>query len=155
MNLSPLGIALIQFFEDYSEKAYRRFPSEPWTCGWGHTGVEVTQTTTCTPKIALAWLISDTSVAAGAVTKDVKAALTQHQFDALVSLVYNLGQVVLEHRSGEVWVESTMLKQLNAGQVAQAAEGFLEWDRVSGVVNKGVLRRRALEKALYLDGLPV
>lgn len=88
-----------------------------------------------------------------AVLHDVKVPLTQHQLDALVSLVYNLGQVALEHRSGEVWVASTLLTRLNGKQYGQAAQEFLEWDRVSGVANAGVLRRRQLEKALFLDGV--
>lgn len=153
MVLSPLGIALIQFFEEYRDKAYRRFPSEPWTCGWGHTGEDVTKDTTCTPAKALEWLIADTSIAAAAVIHDVKVPITQHQFDALVSLVYNLGQIVLQHKSGEVWVESTLLKLLNAGRPLQAAEEILDWDRVNGVPDKGILRRRQLEKAIYLDGV--
>jgi lysozyme len=154
MNLSPLGIALIQFFEDYAPTAYRRFPKEPWTCGYGHTGVDVTESTTCTPAEALDWLIADTSIAVAAVIHDVKPPLTQHQFDALVSLVYNIGQVVLQHRSGEVWVESTLLKSLNDDYKPQrAAQEFLEWSHVNGVPDKGVLRRRQLEKALFLDGI--
>lgn len=153
MNLSPLGVALIQFFEDYSDKAYRRFIKEPWTCGWGHTGIDVTEMTTCTPEKALEWFNEDTSIAINAVGKAVKVPLTQHQFDALVSLVYNLGQVALEHRSGEAWVASTLLTRLNGKQYGQAAQEFLEWDRVNGVANSGVLRRRQLEKALYLDGV--
>lgn len=153
MNLSPLGTALIQFFEEYAETAYRRFPHEPWTCGWGHTGLDVVEGTTCTAQKASAWLICDTSIAMSAVLHDVKVPLTQHQLDALVSLVYNLGQVALEHRSGEVWVASTLLTRLNGKQYGQAAQEFLEWDRVSGVANAGVLRRRQLEKALFLDGV--
>jgi|SRR5580693_2164184 lysozyme len=152
MTLSPLGIALIQFFEDYAPTAYRRYPSEPWTCGWGHTGVDVVEGTTCTEQKAMAWLISDTSIAASAVLHDVKVSLSQHQFDALVSLVYNIGQVVLQHRSGEVWVASTLLTRVNSKQYPQAAEEFLEWDHVNGVPDKGVLRRRELERALFLDG---
>jgi lysozyme len=153
VNLSPLGIALIQFFESYSEKAYRKFPNEPWTCGWGHTGVDVTGTTTCTAAQALEWFIADTSIAVAAVIQDIKVPVTQHQFDALVSLVYNLGRVVLEHRTGETWVESTLLKLLNGGNWCRAAQEFIEWDHVNGVPDKGVLRRRQLEQALFLDGV--
>lgn len=149
---SPLGIAVIQFFEEYVEKAYRRFPHEPWTCGWGHTK-GVTETTTCTPEIALQWISEDVEEAEAAVNHDVTIDLMQHEFDALVSLAYNAGRVVLEHREGETWVESTLLRLLNAGQVTQAAEQFLAWDHIDGVENKGLKRRRTLEKALFLDGV--
>lgn len=153
MNLSPLGIALIQFFEDYSEKAYRRFPNEPWTCGWGHAGPDVVEDTTCTLQQAYQWLWEDTAIDVVAITHDVKVPISQHQFDALVSLSYNVGQIALEHRSGEVWVESTLLKLLNDGKPIQASFEFLQWDRVGGKPDKGVLRRRQLEKALFLDGI--
>lgn len=155
MNLSPLGIALIQFFEEYAEVAYRRFPHEPWTCGWGHTGLDVVEGTTCTAQKASAWLICDTSTAISAVLHDVKAPLPQHAFDAVVSLVYNVGQVGLEHRSGEAWVESSLLKLLNEGKPIQASFEFLQWDHVNGAADKGLLRRRQLEKALFLDGVPL
>lgn len=154
MTLSPLGLAVIQFFEDYADKAYRRFPHEPWTCGWGHTGADVTEGTTCTPEIALAWLKEDVSGAESVVIHDVRVKLYQHEFDALVSLVYNAGQVALEHRTGEVWVASTLLKQLNVGNITAAASQFLQWDHVNGTADKGLLRRRQLEQALFLDGAP-
>jgi lysozyme len=154
MTLSPLGLALIQFFENYADRPYRRFPHEPWTAGWGHTGADVTQDTVVTPEIALKWLKEDTLGAETVVMHDVKVKLYQHEFDALVSLVYNAGQVALEHRTGEVWVVSTLLKQLNASNISAAAEEFLQWDHLNGVPDKGLLRRRQLEKALFLDGAP-
>jgi lysozyme len=153
MNISPLGIAVIQLFENYASKAYRKFPSEPWTCGWGHTGKDVTATTVCTPAQALGWLISDTGAAATAVTQDVKVSITQHQFDALASLVYNAGQGALEHRTGQAWTESTLLTELNAGNVTTAANQFLQWDHVNGKSDAGLLRRRQLEMALFMDGV--
>lgn len=155
MNLSPLGAAVIQLFEQYSATAYRKWRGEPLTCGWGHTGIDVTETTTCTPQKALEWFIADTSIAVTAVTHDVKVPITQHQFDALVSLVYNVGQIALQHREGEVWVDSTLLRLLNSGQIVQASHEFLLWDHVDRQQSDGLLRRRQLEKALFLDGVPV
>jgi len=153
MNISPLGIAIIQFFEDYASRAYRNFPNEPWTCGWGHTDKDVTENTVCTPEQALGWLISDTGAAATIVTQDVKVTLTQHQFDALASLVYNAGQGALEHRTGQTWVDSTLLGYLNIGNVTAAANQFLQWDHVNGKPDAGLLRRRQLEMALFMDGV--
>jgi len=152
MRTSPLGIAIIQFFENYRDKAYRD-SGGVLTAGWGHTGSDVTESTTCTPQKALDWLMGDLAVEETGVTHDVKVPLTQHQFDALVSLAYNAGTVVLEHRTGEVWVESTLLHLLNNGQIGPAAEQFLAWDHVNGAPNAGLLRRRQLEKALFLDGV--
>lgn len=140
MNLSPLGIALIQMFEDYASKAYKRFSTEPWTCGYGHTR-GVTQDTTCTPQIALDWLKEDTAEAEKAVGPIPH--LAQHQYDALVSLVYNIGVAAFER--------STMLSHLYSDPVA-AAEDFLTWDHIGGIPNAGLLRRRTFERALYLYG---
>jgi lysozyme len=151
MNMSPLGIALLQFFEDYADKAYRRFPHEPWTCGYGHTK-GVTEDTTCTPETALQWLKEDITDAENAVIRDVTVQLFPHEFDALVSLVYNAGTAALEHKTGETWTDSTLLRLLNTGRTAQAADEFLQWDHINGAPNKGLLKRRQLEKALFLDG---
>jgi lysozyme len=152
VNISPFGIALLQFFEEYADKAYRHFPHEPYTCGWGHTN-GVTETTTCTPQLALQWLYEDVAADQAAVNRDVKVPITQCQFDALVSLAYNAGTGTLQHRSGEVWVDSTLLQLLNAGKTADAAAQFLEWDHINGAPNAGLLRRRQLEKALFLYGI--
>jgi lysozyme len=140
MNLSPLGIALIQLFEEYISKAYKRFPTEPWTAGWGHTR-GVTENTVCTPQIALDWLKEDVAEAEKAVSPI--SHLSQHQYDALVSLVYNIGVGAFER--------SKMLSHLYSDPVA-AAEDFLDWDHIGGVPNAGLLRRRTFERALYLYG---
>jgi lysozyme len=144
MNISPLGIALIQFFEEYVDKAYRHFPHEPWTCGWGHTK-GVTETTTCTPEIALQWIKED--VAESSVVVNVLgASLTQHQFDALVSLTYNVGVGNFAKATG-------LHDALVARQWSDAGERFLSFDHINGVEDKGLKRRRELEKALFLDGV--
>ncbi len=146
MNISPLGIALIQHFEEYVDKAYRRFPHEPWTCGWGHTQ-GVTETTTCTPEIALQW-IKDDVAEASTVVRVVGIGLTQHQFDALVSLAYNIGV-------GNFGKATELHNALGRGWLVGAAELFLRFDHVNGVEDKGLKRRRELEKALFLDGVSV
>ncbi len=144
MNISPLGIAIIQLFEEYVDKAYRRFPHEPWTCGWGHTK-GVIETTVCTPEIALRWIEEDVAEASYAVNA-FRQDFTQHQFDALVSLTYNIGI--------NAFMEAAELRQaLRLDQTTTAAEHFLRFDHIDGVENKGLKRRRGLEKALFLDGV--
>jgi lysozyme len=144
MILSALGVALIQHFEEYRDKAYKRFPSEPWTAGWGHTK-GVTETTTCTPEIALDWLKEDTAEAA-VVVNILGVGLTQHQFDALVSLAYNIGV-------GNFAKATLLHNALTQKQWSQAAAMFLNFDHINGVEDKGLKRRRELEKALFLDGV--
>lgn len=135
------GVALIKQFEGCRLTAYQD-QRGIWTIGYGHTGPEVVQGLTCTQTQADSWLLADTHAASMAVLKDVDIILTQNQFDALVSFTFNVG---IGNFAG-----STLLKQLNAGHTALAADQFLVWDHVNGVPNAGLLRRRQAEQALFL-----
>jgi GH24 family phage-related lysozyme (muramidase) len=73
----------------------------------------------------------------------VKVGLTQGQFDALVSFTYNLGARSLS--------TSTLLRKLNAGDYAGAADEFLRWNKAGGKVLNGLTRRREAERALFLS----
>ncbi|KQD16250.1 lysozyme [Acinetobacter baumannii] len=68
--------------------------------------------------------------------------LTQNQFDALVSLAYNIGSGAFKG--------STLLKLLNKGDYKGAADQFLVWNKAGGKVMKGLVRRREAERALFL-----
>lgn len=146
MNKQPsaLGLAIMAFFERLELVAYQD-QHQVWTCGYGHTGSEVRQGTTCTPAGALLWLQLDTLVAVNQVNRRLTRDVSAHQFDALVSFTFNAGVGALD--------ESTMLKDTNLGLFQQAADTFLQWDHVGKVVNVGLDRRRTVERALYLDGL--
>lgn len=69
--------------------------------------------------------------------------LTQHQFDALVDFTFNVG-------CGN-FRGSTLLKKLNQGDVSGAANEFPKWQYAGGKVLAGLVRRRAAEKALFLE----
>lgn len=142
-TLSPLGRAVIQLFEDYRDVAYQD-QHGVWTCGWGHTGPDVKESTTCTPDEAEEWFTEDIQHAENAVIA-YTGVLSQHQFDSLVSFAYNAGT--------GAFAQSTLLRLLNARQISQAADEFLKWDRIVGKPNAGLLRRRRLERALFLDGI--
>lgn len=142
MQLGARGAALIKSFETLAFVAYRNFPGEPWTCGWGHTGADVTEGTTCDTAGAETWFAGDTQKAVQAVLRLVDVALTQNQFDALVSFAFNLGTGAL--------ASSTLLRLVNAGRFADAADEFPKWDHVNGKVVAGLVRRRAAERALFV-----
>ncbi len=76
-----------------------------------------------------------------AVRRYVRVPLKQHQFDALVSLSFNIGAGAF-HRS-------TLLRKLNAGDVAGAAQQFHVWKWAGGRVQSGLIIRRAAERALF------
>lgn len=141
MKLSPLGLALLAHFETFKPLAYRD-QGGILTIAFGHTGGDVTEGMTCTYAQGISWLSSDVTWAENGVTAHVKAAVSQHQFDALVSLGFNIGITAL--------ADSTLIAMLNGGQ--NAADEFLVWDRIKGQPNSGLLARRQVERALYLDG---
>ncbi len=72
----------------------------------------------------------------------VTVPLNQNQFDALVSLTYNIGSGAFNN--------STLLKKLNKGDYQGAADQFLVWNKAGGKVMKGLVRRREAEQALFL-----
>ncbi|HCD8148782.1 TPA: lysozyme, partial [Enterobacter hormaechei] len=77
------------------------------------------------------------------VSRLVKVGMTQGQFDALVSFTYNLGARSLS--------TSTLLRKLNTGDYAGAADEFLRWNKAGGKVLNGLTRRREAERALFLS----
>ena len=115
-----------------------------WTIGYGHTGPDVTAGLTITIAEAQALLAQDVSSAAACVNTAVAVKLTQQEFDALVDFVFNLGTGAFKG--------STMLRDLNAGDFANAAAQFDLWDRAGGAVVAGLLRRRQAEAALFEAG---
>jgi lysozyme len=70
--------------------------------------------------------------------------LNQAQFDALVSLVYNVG--------GGDFAKSKMLRKLNAGDYQGAPEEFLDWDHAGGERIPGLTIRRRKEHDLFVKG---
>ncbi|UVN13516.1 lysozyme R [Pseudomonas phage vB_PaeP_FBPa8] len=117
-----------------------------WTIGYGDTGPDVVKGLTITKEEAEKRLRKRLVEFEGYVNTYVKVPLKQHQFDALVSLVYNIGPANFK--------TSTLLKKLNAGDYIGAADQFLVWNkgRVDGklVVIKGLANRRAKERKQFL-----
>ncbi|EOZ7504982.1 lysozyme [Enterobacter hormaechei] len=146
MQTSDKGIALIKEFEGCKLTAYQDSVGV-WTIGYGWTqpvdgkpipaGMTIKQETA--ERLLKTGLISYESD----VSRLVKVGLTQGQFDALVSFTYNLGARSLS--------TSTLLRKLNAGDYAGAADEFLRWNKAGGKVLSGLTRRREAERALFLS----
>jgi len=110
------------------------------TIGYGHTkGVKLGDS--CTEQEAYAWLKEDVDATVKNINSVVVSRLTQHQFDALVSLTYNIGAGNFDH--------STLLKLLNSNEFDAAAEQFKRWDMAGGKVVQGLLNRREKEEKLF------
>ena len=152
-NLSEQGWAFI------SKPRHEGFYSKPYICpagvptiGYGTTyypnGKRVTMKD---PPISKEYAaqIARTVIAKdfeAAIDKYVKTKLTQFQFDAVVSLLYNIGV--------PNFLSSSVLRHLNSGNFAAAAEAFLPWNkgRVNGVLTvlPGLVIRRAAERKMFL-----
>jgi lysozyme len=102
---------------------------------------------TCSLEQAEVWLRTDVIEAEHAVVKLVRVPLTQDEYDALVDFQFNTGAL----SKGEK--ECTLLRLLNAGDYAGAAEQFKRWDKVKGVEMAGLLRRRLAEAEQFKRGL--
>lgn len=146
MQTSEKGIALLKQFEGCKLTAYQDSVGV-WTIGYGWTqpvdgkpiraGMTIKQETA--ERLLKTGLVSYESD----VSRLVKVGLTQGQFDALVSFTYNLGARSLS--------TSTLLRKLNAGDYAGAADEFLRWNKAGGKVLNGLTRRREAERALFLS----
>lgn len=146
MQTSEKGIALIKEFEGCKLTAYQDSVGV-WTIGYGWTqpvdgkpiraGMTIKQETA--ERLLKTGLVSYESD----VSRLVKVGLTQGQFDALVSFTYNLGARSLS--------TSTLLRKLNAGDYAGAANEFQRWNKAGGKVLTGLTRRREAERALFLS----
>jgi lysozyme len=143
MTHSQAASELIKQFEGCRLEAYQD-GNGIWTIADGHTG-GVKAGDTCTQEQADAWLNEDLAIVDRALSKMVRVEVTQNQYDALVSFVYNIGAY---H-----FLFSTCLKDLNAGDLEGAANGILLWNKVAGKVSAGLVRRRAAEKALFEEAV--
>jgi lysozyme len=143
MKTSPTGIGLIKSSEGLRLKAYPDPGTGglPWTIGYGSTS-GVTQKMVITEAQAEQMLAADLVRFERAVERLVRVPLNQGQFDALVSFTYNVGE-------GN-FTKSTLLRKLNAGDTAGAAEQFKRWVNAGGKVLPGLVKRRAAERALFL-----
>ena len=118
------GLALIKKFEGCELKAYQ-CSAGVWTIGYGHTkdvveGMEITQ------EQAEQMLVDELHEYESYINKYVTVALSQNQFDALVSWVYNLGPANLS--------ASTMLKVLNSGEYEDVPAQMKRWNKAGGKV---------------------
>ncbi|EPV2527008.1 TPA: lysozyme [Enterobacter hormaechei] len=146
MQTSEKGIALIKQFEGCKLTAYQDSVGV-WTIGYGWTqpvdGKPIRARMTIKQETAERLLKTGLVSYESDVSRLVKVGLTQGQFDALVSFTYNLGARSLS--------TSTLLRKLNAGDYAGAADEFMHWNKAGGKVLNGLTRRREAERALFLS----
>lgn len=137
MKTSDVGIQLIKRFEGLRLTAYKAVSTEKYyTIGYGHYGADVSRETIITTIQAEELLRTDLKKFEKAVIA-LNRTWTQNQFDALVSFAFNCG--------------AANLKRLVANRdTLQIADAFLLYNKASGKVLSGLVRRRKAERALFL-----
>lgn len=146
MRTSQAGLDVIKAFEGFRSSS-ELLPNGRWIIGYGHLrraaeGVRVSETE------AEAILREyDLPPVERFVMRCVLAPMTQNEFDALVSLAFNIGP--------KAFASSDVVAEMNGGNRLDAAQAFDHWRRakIGGRVQivDALVRRRAAEKALFLN----
>lgn len=148
MQVQDSTLELIKGFESLSLTPYQD-EGGVWTIGYGFTYINGVAVTPHTPALSLDqaenMLKSTVQRFADAVNALIDVAMTQNQFDAMVSLCFNIGMGLRGFEG------STVRKDMNLGNVIGAADAFLMWDMVNGKPSAGLLKRRKIERALFLS----
>jgi lysozyme len=146
MQCGAAGIALIKSFESCRLEAYLDQDGIP-TIGWGQTGPFVQMGMTITQDQADAWLLQMIQSNSAAMNRMIRIAVNQNQYDALSSLVYNIGL-------GDFSSSST-LALLNQGDFADVPYHMSLFNKITDpatgqkIVDLGLVRRRAAEVSLF------
>jgi len=145
-DISEKGFSIIREAESLELIAYLD-TGGVWTIGYGTikypNGVRVKKGDVCTRGQAEIWLKNDCLWVDACLDKHVKVAVSQNQFDALASFIYNIGE--------SAFIKSTMLTLINNSNFSSAASQFDRWIYDNGKEIKGLVDRRTKEKALFLS----
>lgn len=147
MKLNKRGINFIKDREGYRETAYQD-EAGVWTIGYGTTfinGRRVTRHNICDRQMAEFWLLDDVDSTEQFISDIVKIKLNQNEFNALVSLAYNIGF--------GAFTNSTLLRTLNREQTVYG-DLFFRWCKITvkgkKVTSNGLLNRRHLEYEMFI-----
>ena len=150
MKISRTGIELIKKWEGVRLKAYR-CSAGVLTIGYGHTSAagapQVTEGMTISQQDADDILGRDLVKYEAAVQNTLTRSANQNQFDACVSLCFNIGPAA--------FAKSSVARRFNEGDAMGAADAFRFWNKAGGKVITGLVRRRDDERALFLRPVTV
>lgn len=136
LALSATSLVGIAVHEGYSPVAYRPVPGDVPTIGFGTTG-GVKMGDRIDPVQALTRKLADVQRFEGALKQCVRVPLHQHEYDAYLSLAYNIGP--------GAFCGSTLVRVLNEQRYREACDQILRWDRFQGQPLPGLIRRRQEE----------
>lgn len=142
---SAAAFDLIKRFESLRLEAYL-CPAGVWTIGWGHTE-DVCSGDSITEQRAQELLEADVAEVEASLSKVIHVPLTQGQWDALVSLCFNLRGGA----PGLPRLAPRLVGKIHAGDYAGAADEFLDINKAVGRVLPGLTRRREAERDMFLS----
>lgn len=142
-----LALPLVALFEGDGERiGYRDIVGVPTYC-YGGTGPDAVVGKRYTAAQCQAQLARDVRAHAEAIAPCIKVALPAETHAALISFAYNVGP--------DAFCRSTVARRLNVGDLAGACTGLSAWTYAGGRQVKGLVRRRAEERALCESGIRV
>jgi lysozyme len=138
---------LVEFYEGFRSHAYRCQGDPPkfWTIGFGHCSRDVYPGMVISRHTAEQFLEADLARTAAGVAAAIDAPLSEKSFGALISFSYNVGL--------GAFTGSTMNFLISQKKYLSAAEQFKRWRTADGEILPGLIKRRAAERALFLEGL--
>lgn len=146
MRTSDMGVELIKSFEGFRARA-SRLPDGRWLIGYGHTKTARAGLRVSAFDAELILRFHDLKHVEDVLDSLVYTPLSQNEFDALASFVFNIGPKAFE--------TSEVLSHLNSGDRIQAVDAMNSWrrGRVDGQIRiiDALVRRRAAEIAMFLD----
>jgi lysozyme len=141
LTTSNKGIELIKLFEGFSATSYICSGGK-CTIGYGHVILDHEKYSTISENEAEEVLRMDLQRAERVILRNIEPPLLQHQFDSLVSLVFNIG--------GAAFQRSTLRQKINSLQgLEDISREFTRWVYAGGALVKGLIKRRAAEAMLY------
>lgn len=146
MEPSQKAYEMIKKFEGLRLMPYKAHPKEKYyTIGYGHYGEDVKGNKSISPAKAESILEEDVAAFSGKLAEELPN-LSQNQYDALVSLVYNIGWYQFRYST-----TFNRLKQINSKYTPLAcARCIILWVRASGQVLVGLQKRRVIEANHFL-----
>lgn len=140
-NASAKGLDYIRQFEKFEPVPYPDVAGK-MTIGYGHLILPGEHFTSITKAEAESLFKKDVGIAERAINRLVKVPLSQNQYDALTSLVFNIGIGAFE--------SSTILRKINVKDYAGASAEFPRWKYAGGTEVRGLLNRRLAEQATWV-----
>jgi lysozyme len=141
LGASAVLLVSLAAHEGYREAAYTPVEGDVLTIGFGTTG-GVRPGDRTDPVTALQRTLVDVQRFEGAIKQCVHVQLYQHEYDAYVSLTYNIG--------AKAFCSSTLVRMLNDYDYRGACDQILRWDHFRGKKLRGLTLRRQAEHKLCL-----